>query len=139
MQPSYTFFDHTADMGLCIRAPTLPALLLPAAQGLYAAVGTLVPGDPAGALGFTFSGAGPALLLRDYLNELLVLWERDRLRITSLSGPAFHDQRLIATARTAHIDPQRSTYDREVKAITYHELGIRELADGFEATFIVDI
>ena len=37
------------------------------------------------------------------------------------------------------LDVKRCAYYREVKAVTYHELAIREIEGGFEAVYIVDI
>jgi SHS2 domain-containing protein len=41
--------------------------------------------------------------------------------------------------QTRAIDMEASVLEREVKAVTYHELAIREIDAGFELTYIVDI
>ena len=51
----------------------------------------------------------------------------------------FSDERLVATARVAPVDEERSAYHREVKAVTYHELALRKVPGGYEAVYIVDI
>ena len=43
----FEFFDHTADMGVRVWAPTLAELVRPAIDGLYTIIGTLVPAAPA--------------------------------------------------------------------------------------------
>lgn len=139
MEPWYELFDHTADMGIRARAATLPELLSPAAEGLYAVIGDVVAGRAGEPAAFEFNGDEPALLLRDCLNELLVLFDRDSLRMTSVKVTAFDDHRLAATVQTAQVDGKRSAFHREVKAITYHELEIRSIPGGYEATVIVDI
>ena len=139
VQASYEHFDHTADMGIRVRAADLPQLLAPAAKGLYAAIGSLEPGVESERVSIELTGAEPAVLLRDYLNELLILFERDGRIVTTIDEADFTNDRLAVTARTALIDEERSALHREVKAITYHELAIREVAGGFEATLIVDI
>jgi SHS2 domain-containing protein len=139
MGPSFELFDHTADMGIRVRAATLPELPVPAGEGLYAVIGDLVAGEASAPITVDLRGDDPAVLLRDYLNELLILFDRDQRRATSLEVRVFDNQRLAATLRTAHLDRDRSTYTREVKAITYHELDIRSIPGGYEATVIVDI
>ena len=52
---------------------------------------------------------------------------------------AFTGQALIVTVPTRSLDIRRSDLRREVKAITYHELAIRSIPGGVEATIIVDI
>jgi SHS2 domain-containing protein len=139
VQPSYEFFDHTADMGIRVRAPTMAELLMPAAEGLYAAIGELVAEGEESSVHFDFQGDDPSVLLRDFLTELLILFERDQRRLVAVVDAAFTESWFTVTAKVAPIDLERSAFHREVKAITYHELSIRVIAGGYEATIIVDI
>ena len=139
MQPSYTIFDHTADAGLRIVAPTLPELLEPAARGLYAIIGHLVAGAGQDSVHFNLRGGDAPVLLRDYLDELLVLFDRDTTMATALTVHGFDENRLVVHAETAAVDKKRSALHHEVKAITYHELDIRAIPGGYEATIIVDL
>ena len=139
MQTRYEFFDHTADIGIRVFAATLAGLVQPAGQALYEVIGELAPGGEPEALRLSFSGDEPALLLRDYLAELLRRFETDGQIVTQVEVEEFDDARLAVAARLCRVDRQRSALEREVKAITYHELAIRRSADGYEATCIVDI
>jgi len=139
MQPCHELFDHTADMGVRVRAATMPELIAPATEGFYTTIGEIVGTAETSSFAFDSGGSDSAVLLRDYLNELLILFERDRRRVGSFEHIAFSDERLVIAARSSPVDVDRSSYLREVKAITYHELSIRAIAGGYEATFIVDI
>ena len=139
MEPSYEFFDHTADMGIRVRARTLPDLLMPAAEGLYAAIGELLAVDEASPVRFDLEGDDAAVLLRDFLTELLILFEREKRRLVTVVESSFTTQRLTVTADIAPVDVKHSVFHREVKAITYHQLSIRAIPGGYEASFIVDI
>jgi SHS2 domain-containing protein len=139
LEQSYEIFDHTADAGIRARAATLAELLAPAGDGLYEVIGKLVTGGEPTRINFDFTGTSAAILLRDYLNELLILFERDRLCVRSLDVATFDDQRLAVTVEASPVDVDRSEVHREVKAITYHELDIRTIPGGYEATVIVDI
>ncbi len=140
MRPSFEIFDHTADAGIRIVAPTLPELLKPAGDGLYAVIGKVVPaGDPPQLVPFDLTGSEPSLLLRDYLHELLILFERDGRIVTAVEQATFDPDRLTVRVYATLADRSRSAYHREVKAITYHELEIRSVPGGYEATVIVDI
>ncbi len=139
MEASYELFDHTADMGVRVQAPTMPRLVKPAVDGLYATIGELAAAGPAAGLHFDESGEDRARLLRDLLGQLLLVFERDHRRLTDIEEVIFTDCRLMVEAVTEPVDLERSVFHREVKAVTYHELDIREVAGGFEATFIVDI
>ena len=139
MEPSYELFDHTADMGIRIRAGTLSELLAPAGEALYAVIGDVKAGAESEPMSIDLSGEDPAGLLRDYLAEVLTLFDRDARMVTLADVASFTENHLAATVQTAKIDKRHSALHREVKAITYHELDIRSIAGGLEATLIVDI
>jgi len=162
LKPHYELFDHTADMGIRVLAPTLAELIAPATEGLYAVIGKVVaadardvagegaPGDrPATAQDgikgepatrtFEIVGDDPALLLRDYLGEVLHVFDVEHRRLTDVRAREFTARRLVVTGECRPIDETRSVLAREVKAVTYHELAIRPVAGGYEATYIVDI
>ncbi len=139
MEATYEFFDHTADIGIRVWAASLAELLAPAGRALYEVIGELIPTEHTEPVELDLKGDEAAILLRDYLSELLVMFDRDERMATSVQVARFDDERLTATVRTAAVDSSQSDYQREVKAITYHELAIRKVSGGFEATFIVDI
>lgn len=139
MDPSYELFDHTADIGIRVFGDTPAELLHPATEGLYAAVGELVPSGAAENVSVDLTGDDEAVLLRDYLTEVLMWMECDRRMVVALEVKEFSAQRLAVTSETRPIDEERSSLDREVKAITYHRLAIERVANGYRATIIVDI
>ena len=139
MDGSFELFDHTADMGVRVRAETREDLVVAAVEGFYATIGELVAGGEESPFEFRRQGDDDATLLRDFLNELLILFEREKKRVVRIAGVRFPHRELVVAATIAPIDPNRSDYHREVKAITYHELAIRNVEGGYEATFIVDI
>lgn len=141
MKPSFEIFDHTADMGVRVVAPTMPGLIRPATEGFYSTIGELTAAKAGEREPFNFDVAGddPAILLRDYLTQLLLLFEGQHRLVTEFTAIDFSPRHLAVRASSAPVDLEASIYSREVKAITYHELAIRPIDGGFEARFIVDI
>jgi len=135
----YELFDHTADVGVRVTAPTLPDLIPPAVDGLYEVIGELVLGTDATPYARDFRGDDASLLVHDFLATLLVDFERRQQRLTDVHVTTFTATQLSVTGTMRPVDMDRSLFDREVKAITYHELAIRPAACGFELTYIVDI
>ncbi len=139
LTPRFELFDHTADLGVRAWAPSLPELVPPSTDGLYAAIGEVAVKERAVARQFVVTGSDPALLLRDYLAELLDLFYCARRRVTDVRALEFTDQRLVVAGQARPIDDAASDLVREVKAVTYHALAVRAIPGGYEATFIVDI
>ena len=141
METGFELFDHTADLGIRIFAPTREALLLPAVQGLYAAIGELAgqPSHTDGRANWIFTGPDPAALLRDFLQMTLLEFEHDQQVIVSTACREFTDLRLCVDVVLSPLDTATSVFYREVKAITYHELALEKTPTGFEARVIVDI
>ena len=135
----YETFEHTADLGLRVRAADLQSLFAEAARGLFSIiVADLDAVRPLETVSLHVEGETSELLLFDWLNELLYIYETRRLLLAEFDirlGPTG----LTATARGEPIDPSRHTLDHEVKAITYHALKLERDADGWLAEVILDI
>jgi len=121
------------------RAATLAGLIRPCTAGLYAVIGQLFPTGEAQPWEFQAIGDDAALLLRDYLGEVLALFAADGYVVEQVEVPEFSAQRLTVVGARRPIDRERSIVQREAKAVTYHELSVREVPGGYEAVFIVDI
>jgi SHS2 domain-containing protein len=135
----YETFDHTADLGLRIRAADLNALFAEAGRALFA----VVVEDPASvrptqSVQIQLAGADREYLMFDWLNELLYRWDAEHLLLSEFEVRV-GDAGLEAVARGEPFDSARHTHGHEVKAITYHGLCVEPTADGWQAEVIVDI
>jgi SHS2 domain-containing protein len=135
----YEFFEHTADLGLRVRAPDLDTLFAEAAAALFAAVVE----DPATVqplqrLDVELAGDDRAFLLVDWLKELLYHFDAEHLLLSRFEAHVT-DAGLTGTAWGEPLDPARHVLSHEVKAITYHGLRVEPTADGWLAEVIVDI
>jgi SHS2 domain-containing protein len=135
----YEIFEHTADMGIRVRADSLNALFADAARGLFS---VLVANHDAvrttKEMAFQLDGDNLEELFHDWLAELLSTFYTRRLAFAE-----FHVQvnpkRLTATARGEPIDPGRHEIEVEVKAVTWHALKVEQLPEGWLAEVIVDV
>src|SRR5437588_11445794 len=76
----YETFEHTADLGLRVRAPDLDTLFAEAAQALFSAIVEDLPAvEPRQSLEVTLSGDDRVYLLFDWLNELLYRFDTEHL------------------------------------------------------------
>ncbi len=135
----YEFFEHTADLGLRVRAPDLETLFVEAAQALFAAVvedlGTVQPRQE---LNVELEGDDRAYLLFDWLKELLFHFDAEHLLLGRFEV-RLRDNHLSGRAWGEPLDRTRHQLSHEVKAITYHGLRVEPTADGWLAEIIVDI
>jgi protein archease len=135
----YETFDHTADLGLRIRAADLNTLFAEAGRALFS---TLVENPdailPNQRLDVTIAGSDREYLLFDWLKELLYRFEVEHLLLTRFSVTIGADG-LQGSAWGEPFDPQRHELAHEVKAVTYHGLRVEETPDGWLAEVIVDI
>lgn len=139
MQASFEFFDHTADLGVRVRAATRPALAAKAIEALYATIGTVATFGAGTACRLQRSGDEPALMLRDLLADLLVEFESGHRRLARPNVETFNATDLAVGGEWQSVDYDRCEFSREVKAITYHDLELRRIPGGYEFVFIVDI
>lgn len=135
----YEIFDHTADLGLRVRAVDLPALFADAGCGLFSmVVDDLAAVRPVASRDIQIAGSDVTYLLFDWLNELLYLSDTER-HVFSQFDVRIDDLGLAATVRGEPIEPGRHRLTHEIKAITYHELKVEREGDSWLAEVIVDI
>lgn len=81
------------------------------------------------------------LLLHDWLSELIFLKDRDRHAFTEAeldvhgSGPF----RLEARVRGGSIESGRTDLRADPKAVTFHQLSVRQVDGGWRARVVIDI
>ena len=128
--------EHTADWALRVRGRDLAELLLNAARGMV----NLLVTNPA-AIPTTVSqpvdleSIDPESLLVDWLSEL-VYW-------TETEGVIFHQFDLQTVTPTSlhamvHGGPA-ADLNKQIKAVTYHNLEIVETEQGLETTVVFDV
>jgi SHS2 domain-containing protein len=132
----YEELAHTAEIGLHVKAPTLPALFACAARALFALVGSMPTGEALQSFEVTIESVDVESLLVDWLSELVYLYETSGLVCDTACVLAWSPQRLHA-----RVEGRRATQAPRlhVKAVTYHGLSVRESPTGWEATLYLDI
>jgi SHS2 domain-containing protein len=135
----FELFEHTADLGLRVRAGTVEELFLDAGQGLLAML-VANPGDvrTEATRTIALTADDVSYLLFDWLTELLYAFETDKLLLSAFDVK-IEGTSLTATCRGEPMDETRHRMEHEVKAITYHGLRVEQTANGWEAEVIVDI
>jgi SHS2 domain-containing protein len=132
-------FDHTADLGLRVRAADLNTLFAEAAQALFAVI-VENPDSirPKRRFEWTIAGDDRNYLLFDWLRTLLYHFDAEHMVLTEFRVQVKPDS-LTASAEGEPLDRDWHEPGHEVKAITHHGLKVEPTADGWLAEVIVDI
>ncbi len=135
----YTLIDHTADLGIRVRASGLRELFEEAAAALFDLImnrGRVTENAPRK---LAVQGRDRPDLMVNWLRELLYLWNGDRLLVARTRVDTLDDNRLAARVWVTDYDPRRHELRHEIKAVTYHGITVRPVSGGWEAVVIFDV
>jgi SHS2 domain-containing protein len=141
----FSIFDHTADVGLDVRAESLEDLLATASRATF---DQMLEDWPEEVDAQQEVRAVPQEGLAGDLGELLVVWLQELLyRFDTERLVPLRYEFLSANQREVRADVGFGRFEAgrhrtrlEVKAVTYHELQVRREADGtWSARFILDV
>jgi SHS2 domain-containing protein len=130
----YQEIEHTADWALAVWAKDLPSLLEQAARGMYALSGARLLSEPRQQRVFELAAGDPEKLLVSFLAELLYYGEQEKLGFDCFQLSISAD-RLHARVEGAPL----AAVDKEIKAVTYHNLRIIPTKRGLEAQSVFDV
>jgi SHS2 domain-containing protein len=137
MSPVFGFREHahTADWQLEAWAPDLPSLLEQAARGMYALSGMRLQTGLAQTRTITLHADDAESLLVRFLSELLWLEEQQGLGFDRFSITIDDRLNLQAELDGFAID----NLDKEIKAVTYHNLQVENTSHGLRVNIVFDV
>ncbi len=130
----YREVEHTADWELEIWGPDMAALLGQAAQGMYHLMGIELDAGPRQQRRLELAADDREQLLVEFLVELLYLAESERLAFDRVDLEVV-GHRLSADLEGARLRAQT----KEIKAVTYHRLAVRDTEHGLETRVVFDV
>ncbi len=137
------YLDHTADIGIRARGPSVEAVFERAAAGLFSLMVRVDAVEPTKDFTVVCRGETLADLLVEWLSELLAQKDLSglvfgRFEVEIDRGPAGHELR--GQARGEELDPSRHALGIEVKGISYLGLSVAQGDDGgWIAECVVDV
>jgi len=127
--------DHTADRAFRVTGRDMASLLENAARAVRALDGPRAVGKPSATRQIEVEGVDRESLLVNWLNEILYLEQAHQLVCEGFHIDEVKSDRLCARVETRECD--RS--DTHIKAVTFHNLKIRQTAGGLVAEVVVDV
>jgi SHS2 domain-containing protein len=133
---------HTADWALRVRGDSLRSLFENAARGMASLIGGEgLPDAETIRREIALDAPDLEMLLVDWLTELLVLVEDEGVFFTGIAVSEVADVVEPSTvglrARVTAVPGEGFT--KHIKAVTYHNLAIRQTDTGFETTIVFDV
>jgi SHS2 domain-containing protein len=126
--------EHTADWELHVWAPDFPSLLVQSARGMYDLSDTRLAVEPRLAREFEFRYRDRESLIVDFLSELLFLGEDEEIGFDSYQIEFAGEQCNFRVSGAPITD-----LNKEIKAVTYHGLIVRETVNGLSVNIVFDV
>lgn len=131
--------EHTADVGVRCKAPTLERLFECAARAMFEIIVPLDSVKPAQRMPVAVKAASLEELLVSWLEELLYIWESKRMLLATFAVRKISSDSLEAEVAGETYDTGRHDLQSEIKAATYHGLQIEQKEGSWEVQVIFDV
>ncbi|MDE2993802.1 MAG: archease [Chloroflexota bacterium] len=138
-RPPFELIEHPADVGIRVYGRGLAALFTHAALGLCSLVTDTDTVLERETRSVEVAAPDRESLLVAWLSEVLWLIEAEDLLFARFTIESLSDTGLAATAYGEPADPQRHPYRGVIKAVTYHQLQLRQQAGTWSTNIIFDV
>jgi SHS2 domain-containing protein len=138
-KPDFSFLDHTADLGIIVRATGLKNVFEDAAKSMMLIMLKGGHVNPTKTIELSIAGEDLADLMVRWLGEILYLFEGEKKVVTDFSVDSISPHHLDAILKAATFDPDLHEILCEIKAVTYHQIEVAKKDERWEATIIFDL
>ncbi len=139
MDKPFEVFDHTADIGIVAYGSDISELFANAALGLFSLMVDVSDLKEDIEHVVELSADDTESLLVEWLNELIYIFDVERLAFKRFKIEEFTGSSMKARCFGEKVYPQRHKITREIKAATYHMLQISKQDGLYKARIIFDI
>jgi SHS2 domain-containing protein len=135
MTKTFEEIEHTADLAIRAYGQDMRELFANAAYGMFALMAEPSLEGPAREREVSLEAMDYESLLVDWLNELIYLHEVERETYSQFAIETLSPEKL-----KAHVTggPTKSK-TKAIKAATFHDLAIKETANGLVTTIVFDV
>jgi SHS2 domain-containing protein len=135
----YEVLDHTADIGLIVYGGDLKALFENAGEAFFHLITDLRKVRRRIEKRIDIGGESLERLMVDWLSELLYLHDVENLLFKGFEVESVGEDGLKAVAKGEPFQEGVHVIKTEVKAVTYHQIEVREEKGGWKAQVILDL
>jgi SHS2 domain-containing protein len=138
MKQDFEIIEHTADVGIRAYGESQAEAYANAARGMFSLIAELDTIRPNLSRQVKVEGSDCEDLLVAWLNELIFLFETQRVLFSRFDIKSISDTHLQARCRGEKVDPHRHEIKIGIKSATYHMLKVEQNA-GWQVQVILDI
>ena len=138
MKP-YEIVDHTADIGLKVYGTSLKELFHNASCGMFDIIADLKGIKTSTSIKIELEAPTTEELLVSWLDELIYNFYTKGIIFSKFDIESIDEKSLKAEAFGRHIGDKKSRLKTEIKAVTYHDLKIKESGGNYEVQIIFDV
>ena len=138
----FRYLDHMTDIIVEAFGNTLEDAFANSARGLVNAMFELSDVNPNVEIKIYANGYDLESLLYNWLEKIILVMLIDNIVISNLKvniSERNGNYSIIGDATGEHIDLEKHHYKIEIKAVTYHEMSIKEDCTGVTIRFLLDL
>jgi SHS2 domain-containing protein len=139
MDAPFTVLEHPADLGIEARGTSLVEAFQNAAIGLMSVILDLSTVEPQEQRVVALSGSDHKQLVVKWLSEILYLYDGQDFVCKEFTVHRLTSSSIDATVRGELFNSTKHTTRMDVKAVTYHQLVVRENDQGGLIRVFLDI
>ena len=135
----YRLIDHTADFGIHVFGTDLKNLFTNAALAMFDLITDIKSLKGADESSLNIKGDDRPDLMVNWLRELLYIWNGKEKLVESVDIISIAENELAAKIKFDSFDPAKHSIKNEIKAVTYHQIQVNRVPDGWESKIIFDV
>jgi SHS2 domain-containing protein len=139
MMKRFEILDHTADIGIIVRGENLKALFENAGKGFFHLITDLRKVKRRVERRVNIGGESLDRLMVDWLSELLYLHDVENLLFRGFEVDSVGEDGLKAIVKGEPFQEGIHVIKTEVKAVTYHQIEVRQENGRWRAQIIFDL
>ena len=135
----YQLIDHTADVGLHVKGADPVDLFTKAGLALFDVLTDISELQGSHVQKIRIDGDDWPDLMVNWLRELLYLWSGEEKLVYAIEIESLSKTEVAATVMYDEFLPERHQIKNEIKAVTYHQIQVQPVDQGWEARIIFDV
>ena len=135
----YELLDHTADIEMVAFGRDLPEAFGNAAYGMFDLITNADEIREVDSFNLQVAASDTEELLVAWLDELLYKYETERIICRRFDIEDMSGTSLKAVVYGEKLDLGRHEVKLEIKSVTYHQLKVEEMKDGWKVQVIFDV